>query len=199
MRIGILGGTFDPPHIAHMAVAEAACRQLGLDLVKFIPAGAPWQKEGGGVTPARRRWEMTEAAVSGAPCLEADDREVARPGYTYTIDTLAELAAEDRAGGGAGEPPVLILGADAASRLPSWRRADEVLASARIAAAPRPGTPREAVEEAVAGRAEVVWLDVPFLDISGTDLRRRAAAGGSLRFLVPPPVLDYIERNRLYR
>ena len=199
MRIGILGGTFDPPHIAHMAAAEAAYRQLSLDRVKFIPAGAPWQKDGGGVTPARRRWEMTAAAVSGAPYLEADDREVARPGYTYTIDTLAELAEEDRAAGGAGEPPVLILGADAASRLPSWRRADEVLASARIAVAPRPGTSREAVEEAVRGRAEVVWLDVPFLGISGTDLRRRAAAGGSLRFLVPPLVLEYIERNRLYR
>ena len=199
MSIGILGGTFDPPHIAHMVVAEAAYRLLGLDQVRFIPAGAPWQKAGGGVTPARCRWEMTAAAVSGAPYLAADDREVARPGYTYTIDTLAELAEEDRAGGGSGEPPVLILGADAAFRLPSWRRADEVLASARIAVAPRPGTPREAVEEAVGGRAEVVWLDVPPLGVSGTALRRRAAAGGSLRFLVPPPVLDYIERCRLYR
>ena len=199
MRIGILGGTFDPPHIAHLAVAEAARRRLGLDLVKFIPAGSPWQKAGSGVTPARRRWGMTVAAVSDVPYMEADDREVTRPGYTYTIDTLAELIEEERAGGGPGEPPVLILGADAAARLPSWHRADEVLSLARIAVAPRPGTSREAVEGAVGGRAAVTWLDVPILDVSGTALRRRAAAGESLRFLVPPAVLEYIERRGLYR
>ena len=182
-----------------MAVAEAAYRRLGLDLVKFIPAGAPWQKAGSGVTPARRRWGMTEAAVSDVPYMEADDREVTRPGYTYTIDTLTELVEEDRAAGGPGEAPVLILGADAAARLPSWHRADEVLSLARIAVAPRPGTPREAVEGAVGGRAAVTWLDVPILDISGTALRRCAAAGESLRFLVPPAVLEYIERRGLYR
>ena len=204
MRIGIIGGTFDPPHMAHMVVAEAAYRQLGLDVVRFMPAGAPWQKTGSAVTPARHRLGMTEAAVSDIPYMEADDREVVRPGYTYTIDTLEELAEEGRAedgragGDGADGPPTLILGADAASRLRSWRRADEILAGARIAVAPRPGTSKESVEEAVGGRVAVAWLDVPILDISGTELRRRAAAGYSLRFLVPPPVLEYIDRFGLY-
>ncbi len=182
-----------------MAVAEAAYHRLGLDMVKFIPAGSPWQKAGSGVTPARHRWGMTAAAVSDIPYMEADDREVTRRGYTYTVDTLTELVEEDRAGGGPGEAPFLILGADAAARLPSWHRADEVPALARLAVAPRPGTPREAVESAVGGRAAVTWLDVPILDISGTALRSRAAAGGSLRFLVPPAVLEYIERRGLYR
>ena len=187
MRVGIIGGTFDPPHVAHMAVAEAAFRQLKLDTVKFIPAGVPWQKTGIPVTPARHRWAMTLATTSGIPYLVADDREVVRSGSTYTIDTLAELA--DHA-------PTLILGADAAARLPSWRRADDVLELARIAVAPRFGTSRSLVEEAI-GR-EVAWLDVPVLDISGTELRRRAEAGHSLRFLVREQVREYIDLHCLY-
>ena len=187
MRIGIIGGTFDPPHIAHMVVAEAAFRQLDLDTVKFVPAGMPWQKMGRAVTSARHRWGMTVATTSGIPYMETDDREIVRSGLTYTIDTLTDLA---------DDTPTLILGADAAARLPSWHRADEVAQGARIAVAPRPGTTRESVETAV-GRG-VEWLDIPFLDISGTELRRRAAAGYSLRFLVREQVREYIDLHRLY-
>ena len=187
MRAGILGGTFDPPHIGHMAVAEAAFHQLSLDAVWFVPAGRPWQKIGKGVTPARRRWEMTQAAVSGIPYLDADDREISRPGPSYTIDTIEELEDHDL---------TLILGADAAARLPTWRRPDEVMRRVRISVAPRPGATRAAVEDVLGG--DVSWLDLPPLDISATDLRRRAAAGRSLRFLVPAPVHDYIVRHGLY-
>ena len=130
---------------------------------------------------------MTQAAVSGIPYLEADDREISRPGPSYTIDTIEELEHHDL---------TLILGADAAARLPTWRRSDEVMRRARIAVAPRPGATRAAVED-VLGR-DVSWLDLPPLDISATDLRRRAAAGRSLRFLVPAPVHDYIVRHGLY-
>ncbi len=187
VSVGIVGGTFDPPHIAHMVLAEAAFRQLDLDSVRFIPAGAPWQKLGTSVTPARHRWGMTVATTSGIPYFRADDREVVRAGLTYTIDTLSSLATGT---------PVLILGADAAARLPSWHRAEEVLRRARIAVAPRPGTTRETVERAVA--REVEWLDIPPLEISGTELRRRAVAGHSLRFLVREEVRRYIDNHSVY-
>ena len=187
MRIGLIGGTFDPPHVAHMVVAEAAFRQLGLQQVWFVPAGVPWQKEGTPVTAARHRWGMTIATTSDIPYLRADDREITRSGSSYTIDTLTDLA---------GMIPTLILGADAAARIRSWHRAEEVLERARIAVAPRPGTARQAVEEAV-GRP-VRWLDSPPLAISGTRLRRRAAAGHSLRFLVREPVWRYIVAHDLY-
>lgn len=188
MRIGILGGTFDPPHIAHMVVAEAAYRQLRLDGIRFVPAGAPWQKEGTGITAASHRWAMTMATTSSIPYFAADDREIRRPGSTYTIDTLTGMADDD---------PFLILGTDAAAGLPSWHRAREVIEMARIVVAPRPGTERRTVERAV-GR-EVDWLDLPPLDLSGTELRRRAAEGHSLRFLVREPVRRYIDLHGLYR
>ena len=187
MRIALIGGTFDPPHVAHMVVAEAAFRQLDLDEVRFLPAGVPWQKAGTPVTPARHRWGMTVATTSGIPYLQADNREIVRSGSSYTIDTLTDLGAVI---------PTLILGADAAARIRSWHRADDVLERARIAVAPRPGTSRSAVEEAV-GQA-VDWLEVPHLDISGTELRRRATAGHSLRFLVREPVREYIGTHGLY-
>lgn len=188
MRIGLLGGTFDPPHVAHLAVAEAAFRQLGLDEVWLVPAGQPWQKAGATVTPARHRWGMTVAAAERIPYLATDDREVTRPGPTYTVDTLSELADHEI---------TLILGADAASRIATWHRAAEVREMAGIAVAPRPGTEPGPVEEAVGARLS--WLEVPPLDLSGTDLRRRAAAGQSLRFLVPEGVWRYMENHRLYR
>lgn len=187
MRTGLIGGTFDPPHVAHMVVAESAFRQLELDQVRFLPAGLPWQKEGTAVSAARHRWAMTLATTSDIPYLVADDTEVARSGSSYTIDTLTDLV---------DVIPTLILGADAAARIRSWHRADEVLEQARIAVAPRPGTSRCAVEEAV-GRT-VEWLEVPPLAISGTDLRRRAAAGHSLRFLVREQVREYIIAHNLY-
>ena len=188
MRIGILGGTFDPPHIAHMVVAEAAFRQLGLDQVWFVPAGFPWQKSGRRITPARRRWEMTVASTADVPYFEADDREIRRSGPTFTIDTLAGMVADD---------PFLILGADTAARLPSWRRAAEVVDRARIVVAPRPGTERASVEQAVGGPIE--WLDIPRLGLSGTELRRLVGEGHSLRFLVREQVRHYIDLHGLYR
>ncbi len=188
MRIGLLGGTFDPPHIAHLAVAEAAFRQLPLDAVWLVPAGLPWQKEGSVVTSAEHRWGMTVAAVDGTPYLAGDDREVVRPGPTYTFDTVSSLAGHD---------VTLILGADAASRIASWHRSIELQKMVGIAVAPRPGVHPETVEQAVI--TPVRWLDIPQLNISGTDLRRRARAGQSLRFLVPESVWRYIETTGLYR
>jgi len=187
VRRGILGGTFDPPHLAHLVAAEAAFQQLDLDVVTFMPAGAPWQKAGRSVSDAGHRWQMTLAATDDVDYIVADDREVTRDGWTYTIETLEGFGAE--------EDLVLILGADAAAGLPTWHRSDEVLARVRLAVMPRPGVDREAVE-AVAGR--VAWLDTPMLQISGTELRHMRRRGRSIRFLVREPVYRYIVEHALY-
>jgi nicotinate-nucleotide adenylyltransferase len=187
VRRGILGGTFDPPHLAHLVAAEAAYHDLGLDLVSFVPAGAPWQKADRVVTAAAHRREMSLLAVGGIGYLEADDREVRRDGWTYTIDTLDSFPERDEL--------VLILGADAAAGLQTWHRAADVLTRAEIAVMPRPGVEREAVEEA-AGR--VRWLETPLLPLSGTLLRRMCHEGRSIRFLVREPVYAYIVEHGLY-
>jgi nicotinate-nucleotide adenylyltransferase len=188
VRRGLLGGTFDPPHIAHLIAAETAYRDLGLDVVTFLPAGAPWQKAGRGVSDPRHRWEMTRLAVAGVPYFQADDREIVRDGWTYTADTVATYPD--------GEELVLILGADAAAGLATWERHEEVLRRVRLAVAPRPGVERRTVH-AVAGDHE--WLDTPLLPVSGTQLRDMCRAGRSIRFLVRDPVFGYIEEHALYR
>jgi nicotinate-nucleotide adenylyltransferase len=186
VRFGILGGTFDPPHIAHLVGAEAAYRELDLDAVLMIPAGSPWQKAEREVTAARHRWEMTRLATDHIDYLVADDREVRRPGWTYTVDTLAEFPDSDEI--------VLILGSDAARGLPTWHRAAEVIARTEIAVIPRPGSP---VADVAAAPDRHV-LDVPALPVSGTELRLRARTGRSIRFLVPETVHRYIEAHDLY-
>lgn len=188
MRRGILGGTFDPIHLAHLVAGEIAYRELDLDVVTFVPAGAPWQKADRFVSDAEHRWEMTRRAVEGVGYFEADDREVVRDGWTYTVDTLAEFPDDER---------FLILGADGAAGIPTWHRPDDVLARARVVVAPRPGTPRAEVEQSLPGGFD--WLGGPALDVSGTMLRARVAEGKSIRFLVPDPVFDYIEDHGLYR
>jgi nicotinate-nucleotide adenylyltransferase len=187
VRRGILGGTFDPPHLAHLVAGEAAFRELGLDVVTFLPAGRPWQKADRAVSAPTHRWEMTRRAVAGTPYFTADDREVRRDGWTYTADTLDTFPRD--------EELVLILGADAAAGLPTWQRPESVLGRARLAVMGRPGVERSSVEAAA---GEVHWLDAPLLAISGTLLRARRRAGLSIRFLVPEPVRDYIESAGLY-
>ncbi len=167
---------------------EAAYREVGLDVITFLPAGRPWQKAGREVSAAPHRWEMTRRAVEGIPYFEADRREVARDGWTYTADTLETFPAE--------EELVLILGADAAAGLPTWQRPDAVLRRAGLAVMGRPGVERAAVDAAA---GVVHWLHAPLLDISGTLLRARHRAGRSIRFLVRDGVLAYIESAGLYR
>lgn len=183
----IMGGTFDPPHMAHLVAAECAHYQLGVDVVTWIPAGSPWQKASKGVTEARHRWEMTRLAVDGVDYFEADDREVRREGWTYTIETLESYGDEDI---------ILILGADAAAGLGTWHHGADVVKRARIAVAPRPGVDRSVVERAV--DTEFTWLDMPLLDISGTLVRERVRAGDSVRFLVRDAVWRYVVDNDLY-
>jgi nicotinate-nucleotide adenylyltransferase len=187
VRTGILGGTFDPIHIAHLHAGECAKHQAQLDRVLFMPAGDPWQKLGRRVSPGRHRLEMTRLAVAGVDGFEADSREVERDGLTFTADTLATFPDD--------EELFLILGADAASGLPSWERSDEVIARVTVLVAPRPGAPPEAVLEVV---PEAVFLDMPLLEVSGTSIRAHAGRGGPYRFLVTEPVHAYAEANALY-
>ena len=184
---GILGGTFDPPHLAHLVAAEMAYHQMSLQGVTFLPAGVPWQKHDRLVSEAGHRLAMTRLAVAGIDYFDVDDREVARDGPTFTADTLDELGDERL---------VLILGADAALGLPTWHRADAILRRAQVAVIPRPGVDRASIAS-VGG--DFVWLDTPLLQISGTELRQRARRGHSLRFLVADPVWRYIEEHGLYR
>jgi nicotinate-nucleotide adenylyltransferase len=183
----ILGGTFDPPHIAHLVAGEAAHDQLGVDTVTFIPAGRPWQKAGEAVSEARHRLAMIELATGDTDAFTVDPREVHRDGWTYTIDTIESYG---------DEALILVVGADSALGLPTWQRADEVLERAPIGVVPRPGITRSQVESAV--DRPVMWLDMPSLDISGTMLRRWVAEGRSIRFLVPDSVDEYVRNHGLY-
>jgi len=183
VRRGILGGTFDPPHYGHLFMGEVAYWQLGLDIVTYMPAGAPWQKNDESVAAPAHRLEMTRLAIAGVSYFEADAREVNRDGWTYTADTLATFPSA--------EELVVILGADAASRLPTWQRSEEVLHRARIAVMPRPGFTKADVANAI-GEDGFDWLDGPELDVSGTVIRDRLEKGKSIRFLLPDAVRSYV-------
>jgi nicotinate-nucleotide adenylyltransferase len=188
VRTGILGGTFDPIHIAHLHAGETALFAADLDRVLFVPAGDPWQKTNERrVTPAAVRVEMTRLAIDGVTGFELDLREVERDGPTYTVDTLASFPA--------GEELYLILGFDAAVGLPTWHRWEEVVERARILLVPRPGYDVSAVKPVV---PSAVVLDMAALDISATRIRSMAAEGAPYRFLVTPEVYEFIETEGIY-
>lgn len=188
VRRGILGGTFDPPHLGHLVAGEIAYRQLDLDEVRFIPAGAPWQKSDRAVSEPHHRWAMTQRAVAGVDYFVPDEREIERDGWTYTADTLAEFAPDDEL--------FLILGSDAAGGLATWQRPHEVRNRATIAVAPR-GEVDAGRVEAAAG-SSLMWLDMPRIDISGTEIRQRMSAGRPIRFMVREAVWGYMVEHGLY-
>jgi nicotinate-nucleotide adenylyltransferase len=188
VRTGILGGTFDPIHIAHLHAGETALHAAGLDRVVFMPAGEPWQKtDDRQVTPAGVRVEMTRLAIAGLPEFELDLREVAREGPTYTIDTLLSFPAN--------EELFLILGFDAAVGLPTWHRWEEVVQRAVILVVPRAGHDLSDVTDVV---PSAVALEMAALDISASSIRRMAAGGLPYRFLVTPEVHRFIEAQGIY-
>ncbi|HPU38861.1 MAG TPA: nicotinate-nucleotide adenylyltransferase [Microthrixaceae bacterium] len=189
-RIGLFGGTFDPPHIGHLVPAIRAAEQLSLDVVLMVVANVPWQKAGARpISAAADRLAMVQAAVSGVERLEASDVEIRRGGQTFTIDTIAELrsSAPD-------DEIVVILGADAAAGLDTWQRPDDLRRECEIAVVDRPGAFAE-----VPDGFRVLRVEAPLLDVSSTDIRRRVAAGRSVRFLVPDGAVAILERRRLYR
>ena len=198
-RIGLLGGTFDPPHLAHLVLAAAARRALHLDRVVFVPAGDPWRKTDRGVTPAESRLRIVRAAVESAlPWAEVSAVEVQRSRPTYTVDTLEELRTD--------APDAhwwSILGWDALADLPNWHQPERIIALARIAVAQR-GDPPETVpaaptEALPALGARVDPVPMPRLDISASDLRRRVREGLPTAPLLPTAVRRAIEELGLYR
>ncbi|MGK2851923.1 MAG: nicotinate-nucleotide adenylyltransferase [Candidatus Limnocylindrales bacterium] len=193
---GIFGGTFDPIHLAHLAVAEAARDDLGLASVTFIPAGEPPHKVGRQITAAHHRLAMVEAAIADNPGFRVSRVEVDRAGPSYTVDTLSSLSA-------AGEGPlVLIMSMDSYLDLPTWREPARVLELATLAVAPRDGFeaagPEFLIERVPGAAARTRFLAGPHLRLSASELRDRAAVGRSLRYLVPDAVAAYIGDHGLY-
>jgi nicotinate-nucleotide adenylyltransferase len=185
VRTGILGGTFDPIHVAHLHTAECALHQAQLDRVLIMPAGDPWQKSGRDLTPGEHRLQMCRLAVEGVEGIEVDLRELERDGPTYTVETLATFPAD--------EELFLILGSDSLSGIRTWERWEEVVERVTIIEAPRPG-----VERDVGADLRAIQLDMGLLEISSTDIRRRIVAGEPYRYLVTSPVHGYIEVTSLY-
>ena len=198
MRVGVLGGTFDPVHLAHLIIGEEARSQLELDRVLFMPAGQPWLKAGQVLSPAADRLRMVELAVKGNPQFQVCCHEVNRDGPTYTVDTLEELHQEL-------DPDAeffFIIGQDALDQFHRWKQPERLLQLCRLVVARRLGHDdfdSEVWRRRFSNANEPAFLAAPLIDISGTEIRRRAAGGGTLRYLVPDAVADYIKKRRLYQ
>ncbi len=188
-RIGLFGGTFDPPHVGHLVTAVNVRHALRLDTVILMVANIPWQKQGErAITPAVDRLAMVDAAVADVPGLSAGRLEIDAGGPSYTADTLAMLARQF-----AGAELFTIIGDDAAAGLHTWERFEEVIAQSSLVVVDRPG-------EAVQLADDVPWIhvEVPHLEVSSTDLRARFNDGRPLDYLLTDSVLNVIERRGLY-
>jgi nicotinate-nucleotide adenylyltransferase len=195
-EVGVMGGTFDPIHLGHLAVAEEAREVLGLERILFVPAGQPPHKAASEVTSVEHRLAMAELAIADNPAFELSRIEIDRPGPSYTVDTVERLAES-------GDRLTVILSAETFAELPTWHEPERLFAAARVAVAPRWGYPApdpDWLAEAFPGREILVsYLEGPRLGVSSTALRARIAAGRSIRYLVPVPVEAYIAAHDLYR
>jgi nicotinate-nucleotide adenylyltransferase len=198
-RIGVYGGAFDPPHLAHRALAQAAVEQLALDCLLILPTGQAWHKERG-LTPAHHRLAMTRLAFHDLPHSRIDEREIRRVGPTFTVDTLRELAQENP-----GAQLFLVMGADQANSLHTWHEIEEIYRLAIIGFAERdapdlPLTQSQArlqdKDPAIQGDFRAILL--PLMPHSATDIRSRVALGQPLNALVCESVASYIQDNHLY-
>jgi nicotinate-nucleotide adenylyltransferase len=192
-RVGLFGGSFDPVHEAHLALARSALQALALDEVWFIPAGLAWQK-GGSAASGADRAAMVALAIAGEPRFKLERCELERAGPSYTFDTVQQLSAR--------EPATqwwLILGQDQLAGLPTWHRWCELAASVKFAIAARAGAVVRAPEELRALNVVVSEVPLPPLPISASDIRARVAAGREIASLVPAPVAGYIAEHGLYR
>jgi len=193
-----MGGTFDPIHNAHIAVAEEVRTRLDLNEVLFVPAGRPWLKEDSHVSPAEHRVKMVLLTIEGNPYFKLCTVEIDRDGHSYTVDTLAALQAqyspEDKL--------FFMLGWDSLAQLPRWKEPSLMIKMCRLVAVPRPGyqlPDLESLEADIPGLSQsLIVLDSPEIDISATDIRDRVARGLSIQHLVPSPVARYITQNKLY-
>jgi nicotinate-nucleotide adenylyltransferase len=198
-RLGLLGGTFDPPHLGHLVAAQEAADRLGLERVLFVPAGQPPHKLGEPVSPLESRLRMVELAIADNPCFVLSRADVDRHGPSYTADLLADI----RAGTGPESELYFLVGLDSLHDLTTWKDPARILAQSVLVAVSRPGCPSlelSELESSLPRAAErIVVLDTAGVDISSTDLRARVAAGRVIRYLVPDAVREFIESTGLYR
>jgi nicotinate-nucleotide adenylyltransferase len=194
LRIGLYGGSFDPPHLAHLALARMARDTLALDELRWQPAGQPWQKPGRLVASPAQREAMLHLLVDAEAGFVVDTCELHRQGPSYTVDTVRQVAAEQR-----GATLFLVIGADQFARLDTWKEAGDIVRLARLAVAAREG---QAVQPPAAWAGPpLVWRELPLprIDISATEVRRRAAVGEPVSPLVGEAVAGYIDQQQLYR
>jgi len=199
MRRGLLGGTFDPIHTGHLILAQEVLWRLGLDGIWFIPVGLPWMKRDEPTSEAEHRRTMVELAIESNQRFHLSTAELERPGETYTVDTLEELRRGEMSDG----ELLFIMGVDTLHTMHRWKDPARILELARIVVALRPGhsevdlSALEAIDPTAAER--VMTVRMPLIEISGTELRRRAGAGEPLRYLVPDAVAAYIGEHDLYK
>jgi nicotinate-nucleotide adenylyltransferase len=191
VRLGVMGGTFDPIHLGHLVAASEVAHLFALDEVVFVPTGEPWQKAERAVTDPETRFLMTAIATADDPRFTVSRVDIERAGPTYTVDTLRDLAAQHP-----GAELFFITGADALASIMTWRDPDDVLALAHLVAVTRPGHDLDAAH-LPPGAATVV--EIPALAISSTDCRERVAAGAPITYLVPAGVERFIAETGLYR
>lgn len=182
-----MGGTFDPIHLGHLVCASEVAYALSLDEVVFVPAGRPWMKEGTAISAAEDRYEMTRLATAGDPRFSVSRTEIDRPGQTFTVDTLRELAGEET-------ELFFVTGADALAQVASWREAEVLFGLATFVGVGRPGYTVD--PSALPG--PVTFVETPALAISSTDCRSRVARGAPITYLVPDAVAAYIAERGLY-
>ena len=190
MRVGLMGGTFDPIHLGHLRAAENVREALSLDEVLFVPAAEPPHKPTFSLSPARDRLAMVALATADNPSFLASDLELRRCGPSYTVDTLAELARERR-----GDEMFLIVGSDTLGEMATWHEPERIFALSTIAVADRPGAEDIA---AALPTALVVRVSGPGLFLSASEVRRRVREGRSVRYLIPDTVAAYIASHGLY-
>lgn len=203
-RVGILGGTFDPIHYGHLVIAEQVREALELDRVLFVPAGTPPHKQDEEIAAATDRAAMVELAIAGNPAFTICRIELERDGPSYTVDTVGELV-DEAARRGVARDFFFILSSEALAGLHAWHEPVRLMSLCRLVVVPRPGAPLpdtawlESHLPAGAGADRVVRVQTVPLAHSASDVRNRAAAGRSIRYLVPPAVEAYIHEQRLYR
>jgi nicotinate-nucleotide adenylyltransferase len=198
VKVGVIGGTFDPIHDGHLSIAEEARARLDLAEVLFVPAGLPWLKANLPISPAEHRAEMVRLAIADRPSCKLSTVDIERSGATHTVDTLTELLSQY----GGGTELFFILGWDGLTELPQWHEPSRLIKMCHLVAVPRPGylpPDIESLEGAIPGISQrVILLEKPRVDISATAIRQRVAQGQSIRHLVPEPVEKYIKQHRLY-
>ncbi|MCD6300000.1 MAG: nicotinate-nucleotide adenylyltransferase [Dehalococcoidales bacterium] len=198
MKIGVLGGTFDPIHQGHLVIAEEVVTRLNLAEILFVPAGQPWLKMDYPISAAEHRVQMVRLAIAGKPGFKLSTMEIERAGPTYTVDTIAQLQVQF----GAETELFFILGWDNLNELPQWREPSRLVKLCHLVAVPRPGYPLpdlNSLEAVIPGlTSSTIILDTPEIDISASEIRNRVAQGLSISHLVPKPVDNYIREHRLY-